>query len=341
MTNYEKIGNYTEATDDTPEVIERDFFGQGMIFKDEEAFYNHYDKPCYIPELSDAVYTKQDFIDLCGGREDFAEVCFETVDWQHPDTWIEEQFTSGEWDECPACKRFYDRYDKPEPCSKCGGPLEYEIGTVSRDDITKVEPDKLRHIIDTREPLGLFYALADGTYTGVDNRDGNAWTEAFSTLRRCKRWLLDVHLTAGGRRRMSGIFFDGKWHESTDMKCNRCGSPVFESDLLEYTYQCFKCDEDLYDFEVEEQDAHYFPRVIVARRLDGITINTALEYLLDDSGEPRIFDSQTEAEAFLVSNGIPAEDMDHFFFVECDNGPEEPDDSDDSDQVEDECEVGQ
>jgi len=65
-------------------------------------------------------------------------------------------------------------------------------------EITKVTPDMLREVIDTRQPLGLFYALADGTYTGADNRDGNAWTEAFPDLRRCKRWLLNVHLTAGG-----------------------------------------------------------------------------------------------------------------------------------------------
>jgi len=64
-------------------------------------------------------------------------------------------------------------------------------------DIIKATPDELREIIDTRKPLGLFYALEDGTYTGVDNSDGNAWTEAFPTLRRCKRWLLNPHLTAG------------------------------------------------------------------------------------------------------------------------------------------------
>jgi len=64
-------------------------------------------------------------------------------------------------------------------------------------DVQKITSDALRQIIDTRQPLGLFYALADGVYTGVDNRDGNAWTEAFPDLRRCKRWLLNPHLSAG------------------------------------------------------------------------------------------------------------------------------------------------
>jgi hypothetical protein len=198
MKGYLKIGSYTEPTGDAPAIIEREYYGQGDIFKDEEAFLNHYDKPCYIPELSDNVYTKQDFINMCGGREDLAEICFDIVDWQHPESWVEEQFVNSEWAECPACKYFYYRYDNPKPCEKCGGPLEYDVGRVSRDGITKVEPDMLRQVIDTRQPLGLFYALADGTYTGVDNRDGNAWTEAFPDLRHCKRWLLNVHLTAGG-----------------------------------------------------------------------------------------------------------------------------------------------
>jgi len=126
MNDYTKVGSYTPAADGAPEDIQREFHGQGMIFKDEEAFLHHADKPCYIPELSDAVYTRQDFIDMCGGREDFARECFYTVDWQHPGTWVEEQFTHGEWAQCPACERWYDRYGERLPCDHCGGPLEYE-----------------------------------------------------------------------------------------------------------------------------------------------------------------------------------------------------------------------
>jgi hypothetical protein len=198
MNDYSIIGSYTPATDESPAIIEREFWGQGYIFKDEEAFLNHYDKPCYIPELSDNVYTKQDFINLCGGREDLAAICFDIVDWQHPESWIDEQFLGGEWDDCPECGHWYSRYGKLEPCEKCGGPLEYEAGRVSRDGVVKVAPGMLRQVIDTRQPLGLFYALEGGGYTGVDNHDGNAWTEAFPNLRRCKRWLLNQHITAGG-----------------------------------------------------------------------------------------------------------------------------------------------
>lgn len=82
---------------------------------------------------------------------------------------------------------------------------------------------------------------------------------------------------------MSGIFHEGRWYENTDMICRRCGRPVYDSDNPEYRYQCFHCDEDFYSFEVEEQDALYLPPVMVARPVDGITLNEALEYLLDDN----------------------------------------------------------
>lgn len=32
-------------------------------------------------------------------------------------------------------------------------------------------------------------------------------------------------------------------------KCFRCGSQLYKSELPDYTYQCFKCDEDFYSFE--------------------------------------------------------------------------------------------
>ena len=122
---------------------------------------------------------------------------------------------------------------------------------------------------------------------------------------------------------MSGIFYQGKWYENTDMVCRRCGSPVYETDNPEYSYQCFICDEDFYSFEVTEQDALYLPPVMVARPVEGITINEALEYLLDDSGQPRIFKNQPEAEAFLIAQGFSCEDLEHFYFVEAETSREE------------------
>ena len=58
---YLKIGSYTPETDETEAIIERDYFQQGWIVKDEEAFLKFPDKVCYVPELSDEGYTRQDF----------------------------------------------------------------------------------------------------------------------------------------------------------------------------------------------------------------------------------------------------------------------------------------
>ncbi len=115
---------------------------------------------------------------------------------------------------------------------------------------------------------------------------------------------------------MSGIFHEGRWYENTDMICRRCGGPLYESDIPEYSYQCFRCDEDFYSIEAVEQDAHYLPPVMVARPVEGITINEELEYLLDDTGQPRIFENQPVAEAFLLCHGCASEDLEYIYFVE-------------------------
>ncbi len=36
----------------------------------------------------------------------------------------------------------------------------------------------------------------------------------------------------------------------TDKKCFKCGSQLLKSDLPDYSYLCFECDENMYEFEV-------------------------------------------------------------------------------------------
>lgn len=121
---------------------------------------------------------------------------------------------------------------------------------------------------------------------------------------------------------MSGIFINGKWYENTGMICRRCGKPVYESDNPEYTYQCFMCDEDLYSFEATEQDAQHLPKVLVARPIDGITINEDLEYLLDETGKAaQVFNNQPDAEAWLTALGYSPEDLERLYFVEYNDEP--------------------
>lgn len=115
---------------------------------------------------------------------------------------------------------------------------------------------------------------------------------------------------------MRGTFHDGHWYGNTDMVCKHCGSPVYLSDHAGYRYQCFCCDEDLYSFEVTEQDNLYLPRVAVARPLNGITLNEGLEYLLDENKEVRVFHNQPEAEEFLLAKGFVSEELEFLYFVE-------------------------
>ena len=115
-----KVGSYTPGTEDSEAAIDREYYGQGYIVKDEDAFLHCPDKVCYVPELSDSAYTRQDFLDMVGGQEELAAECFYAVDWQHPETWIEEQFALLEWATCPHCDLIYEAAGEPCPCPKCG-----------------------------------------------------------------------------------------------------------------------------------------------------------------------------------------------------------------------------
>ena len=55
--------------------------------------------------------------------------------------------------------------------------------------IRKITPEQADSIIETRKPLGLFYVLEAKVYVGIDNSNGQAWTEDFPNLQKCKRWL--------------------------------------------------------------------------------------------------------------------------------------------------------
>ena len=62
--------------------------------------------------------------------------------------------------------------------------------------IKKIKPPCAEIIISARRPLGLFYLLDDNVYVGIDNSAGHAWTEEFTNLRQCKKWLLNPSMPA-------------------------------------------------------------------------------------------------------------------------------------------------
>lgn len=116
---YKVIGNYIPPDEDgNGEVIERSYFRQGMIFKNPYAFYNEPTQVCYIPETSDTTYTREDFLNMALGDELIAEMIFEAVDWQHPETYLEEQFVMGELDVCKECGKIYESYEVAK-CPHC------------------------------------------------------------------------------------------------------------------------------------------------------------------------------------------------------------------------------
>ena len=51
-------------------------------------------------------------------------------------------------------------------------------------------------------------------------------------------------------------------------------------------------------------------RYCISRPVDGITINTEKEYLLDDEGRVMCFSTRMEAEYFLESHGIDRDVVD-------------------------------
>ena len=116
-----KIGRYVPASDSGEEIIERAFYGQGDIFKDEEAYESGLDKICYIPELSDTKYTRQDFLEMCDNQENIARDFFDRINWQHLESLLEEEYVNGEYDDCEKCGRMFACYDADE-CPHCNAP---------------------------------------------------------------------------------------------------------------------------------------------------------------------------------------------------------------------------
>ena len=106
-------------------IIDRDYYRQGWIFKDEDAFQNRPDDVCYIPELSDEKYTRNDILKIFAGDEELAETMFEELDWQHPESLLEDWKANGEIVWCPHCAGYVQTYDEEiEKCPVCGAELE-------------------------------------------------------------------------------------------------------------------------------------------------------------------------------------------------------------------------
>ena len=57
--------------------------------------------------------------------------------------------------------------------------------------ITKVTKEEANKIIETREPLGLFWFIYGDTFIAIDNSRGEAFVEEFDDKEECLQWLKD------------------------------------------------------------------------------------------------------------------------------------------------------
>lgn len=82
---YLLVGSYLPETDE----YVRAWYGQGYVYKDENAYVNHPTATCYVPELSDARYTALDLVQLTGESMEhhpLVDRLFDCLDWQHPES---------------------------------------------------------------------------------------------------------------------------------------------------------------------------------------------------------------------------------------------------------------
>lgn len=66
--------------------------------KDYEAFEKQ-TGVCYIPETSDREYTYEDLLEISGNNVILTNRLFDLLEWQHPETLIDEWISEEEIDE--------------------------------------------------------------------------------------------------------------------------------------------------------------------------------------------------------------------------------------------------
>ena len=114
-----KNGNY---------IIHRGSTDQGYVYKNESNFKRHKDRPCYVPELSDDIYTGNDFVEMCNGQKDIAALLFESVDWQSPGTLLDEWMDTDEIVKCERCGKLvlYGGGMEADHCPYCNAIIGKE-----------------------------------------------------------------------------------------------------------------------------------------------------------------------------------------------------------------------
>lgn len=143
--------------------IERGKTDNGEAYINARAFA-HKTGTCYVPELSDTKYSYGDFLALAKGNEKLARVLFSAVDWQAPETLLDEYISNGEVKECDICLGLYLTYGDEEAIHeecfnvpesetlKIGTPVmyngeEYIIGDLDETPVNGMYPTNLNYYI--------------------------------------------------------------------------------------------------------------------------------------------------------------------------------------------------
>lgn len=98
--------------------------------RDNDAFYKDYHSICYVPENAESnkdQYSRSRLLALVHGDESLCTQLFETLEWQFPETLIDENVRDGLWGKCEACGRYHDTEDKEmTECPHCHSVLKGE-----------------------------------------------------------------------------------------------------------------------------------------------------------------------------------------------------------------------
>lgn len=102
---------------------------------------------------------------------------------------------------CPSCggNQYSASPSKArEPCVHCGHigtELMKEIDPGEDGGIVRLTKDEALAVIESRTPIGKFFTSDGECIIGIDNTTGDAWTEEFTGLDACIRWMKDRSMT--------------------------------------------------------------------------------------------------------------------------------------------------
>ncbi len=130
-------------------------------------------------------------------------------------------------------------------CPACG---------VSRTDYSwfkYIDQEEALEIIDHRGRRGLFVQKDGRRFVGIDNRDGDAWTEDFPTLTDCLMWLLDTDKEEDYGSPSMAQYETGEGPaedvELSQYRCLRCGHVWYEDCYApDYADYCPGCGKNLW-----------------------------------------------------------------------------------------------